>query len=82
MKTAICDLGKNARVVLRALERCEPVTVTYRGVERGVLMPLAARRKSKVADHAAFGMWRDYKAAHNVEVLLRAMRKERVTVVR
>lgn len=56
MKASILDLRYNTRDILSALENGEKVTVTERGKERGIIMPLSKRTKKKIEEHEFFGM--------------------------
>jgi hypothetical protein len=79
LKASILDLRRRMRDVLQALEKNEPVTILHRGKEKGVLYPSTMRphRKISVAQHPAFGMWRDRDDFQDVDRAVRTMRKAR-----
>jgi len=83
VKASILDLRRRMAEVLRALERSEPVTILYRGKEKGVLYPASARKQATgpVAEHAAFGMWRDREDLQDVDRAVRELRKGRFDAV-
>jgi len=65
--------------VLKALQRNESVTLLRRGKPIAVIRPLAgppARRA--VADHEAFGMWKERADLRDVEAAVDTLRKGRV----
>jgi len=78
MKASILDLRRHMPEILRALDMNEQVTLTYRGREKGVIVP--KKRTSKVASrqHPCFGMWSDRKNLKNVDTAVRRMRKGRI----
>ena len=61
MKASVVDLRYRMKDVLRALERNERVTVTYRGKPKGVIIPLHEKKKKRMRmeDHPFFGSMRD-----------------------
>lgn len=60
MKATTLDLRYKMKDILRAIDRGETVTVTYRGKEKARLVPIASEKpKMKVEDHPACGMWKD-----------------------
>jgi prevent-host-death family protein len=63
MEATIVDLRYNMKDVLRALDRNEEVTITYRGKVKGVIVPKTEKKKKRkrmrVEDHPFFGMSRD-----------------------
>jgi prevent-host-death family protein len=77
MEATILDLRRRTREVLDALERNEAVTITYRGVKKGVITPVGAREKNgrSAADHPAFGIWSDRQG--DVEGTVRKIRRGR-----
>jgi prevent-host-death family protein len=79
MKASILDIRRRMKDVLAALDRSEPVTITYRGKPKGVLYPVrnAKRDARPITDHPAFGMWRDRKDMEDVEAFVRGLRKSR-----
>lgn len=77
MKASILDLRRRMQDVLKALERNEKVTLTHRGVARGVIYPSGSRSAKPVSDHAAFGMWRDRDDMKSVDRAVDNLRKGR-----
>jgi antitoxin (DNA-binding transcriptional repressor) of toxin-antitoxin stability system len=82
MKASMLDIRRRMKDVLSALERNEPVTITYRGKAKGVLYPVGAGKPESraITDHPAFGMWRDRKDMEDVDAFVRAVRKSRHAV--
>ena len=56
MNASIVDLRYKMKDVLRALARGERVTILYRGKAKGVLVPVEAKPRGRVARHPFFGM--------------------------
>ena len=83
MKASMLDLRRRMKDVLDALDRNEPVTVTYRGKEKGIIYPVGHGRRAtmRVVDHPAFGMWRDRKDLRDVRKVVRNLRKARQDAV-
>ena len=84
MRASILDLRRRMSEVLKALDRNESVTILYRGKEKGILHPIN-RGKSKyksIADHPAFGMWKDRDDMKDVAKYIRDMRRGRFDAVR
>lgn len=78
MKASILDLRRRMKDVLAALDRNEPVTITYRGRARGTLVPEGgAAGECKVREHPAFGMWADREDLADVPAAVRRLRKGR-----
>jgi len=79
MKATVLDLRRRMSDVLRALERNEPVTILFRGKEKGVIYPPGARVPNTVSvlNHAAFGMWKDHDGMADVPQAVRQLRKGR-----
>jgi len=59
MEASVLDLRKKMSEVMSAIDRHERVTLTHRGRRRAVILPIAEKKKVKVADLPAFGMWAD-----------------------
>lgn len=78
MKATILDLRRRMRDVLLALDRSESVTIYYRGKEKAILTPSRRRTEKSVADHSAFGMWRDRTDMADVDAYVRNLRKGRL----
>ena len=78
MKASILDLRRKMSKVLRALEDNEPVTILHRGKEKGVIYPTPQRNNTlSVAQHPAFGMWKDRDDLRDVARAVRSLRKGR-----
>jgi len=56
MKATVVDLRYKMNDVLKALDRNEKVTVSYRGKVKGILIPAEKKTHSKITDHPFFGM--------------------------
>jgi hypothetical protein len=59
MKASIVDLRYKMNDVLKALDRHEKVTVSYRGKVKGVLVPPEQKMTMRINEHPFFGMSRD-----------------------
>jgi len=65
MNATIVDLRYRMKDVLRAIDRGETVTVTYRGKAKAALMPISPLLRApdkgtpKTADQPLFGLWND-----------------------
>jgi len=80
MKVSALELRRSMKEVLRALNNNEKVAIFYRGKQKGVIYPAAGkkRRRRPVAEHPAFGIWKDHKDWRNVAEAIRKMRQGRV----
>jgi len=56
MKATVVDLRYKMNNILKALERNEKVTVSCRGVVKGILIPAQQKKKMSMKDHPFFGM--------------------------
>ena len=57
MKATVVDLRYKMNDVLKALDRNEKVTVSYRGKVKGILIPSEKQKKNiKISEHPFFGM--------------------------
>jgi hypothetical protein len=79
MKASILDLRRRMGDVLRSLDQNEPVTIMYRGKQRGILYPAKRGQKAglRVSQHPAFGLWKDRADMQDVEKAVRTIRKGR-----
>lgn len=61
MRASVTDLRRRTREVLAAVERGETVVLTYRGEAKALILPpeQGERPRMRIADHPAFGMWKD-----------------------
>ena len=83
MKATAVDLRRKTREIIEALDRGEEVTITYRGEEKGVIVPAKRRRKKyrSAADHPACGMWADRKDMEDVHEYLRKSRERKLNAL-
>lgn len=78
MTASLLDLRRRPGTILKALERNERVTLTYRGKPRGIIHPIAAGpRRASVAGLPAVGMWKDHAGFRDVAAAVRRMRAPR-----
>lgn len=81
MEASIVDLRYRMKDVLRAIDRGETVTVTYRGKEKARLVPVipTARRRTLVnpSDHPFVGMWKDREDMADPVAYIRKLREPR-----
>lgn len=79
MKANFLDFRKHTKDIVKALELNEPVTVLYRGKEKGVLYPASKDKGAKVLvkDHPAFGMWKGREDMKDVAKYVRKIREPR-----
>ncbi len=83
MKATVLDFRRRMKDILRALDNNETVTILYRGKKKGVILPAGRpeRQSKRIADHQAFGIWRDRSDMEDVVVVMEALRKSRRHVV-
>jgi prevent-host-death family protein len=76
MKATTLDLRYKMKDILRAIDRGETVTVSYRGKEKARLVPIESAPKTdlKPSDHPAFGMWKDREDMKDPTAYIRKMR--------
>ena len=80
MEASIVDLRYRMKDVLRAIDRGETVTVTYRGKEKARLVPsnaTAGRTLVNPRDHPACGMWKDREDMADPVAYIRKLRQPR-----
>ncbi len=82
MKASMLDLRRRMREVLAALDRNEPVTITYRGKDKAIMYPVRKRSPMRASEHPSFGMWRDREDMQDVEAYIRKLRKPRIDALR
>ena len=64
--------------MLDAIDRGEPVTITYRGKPRARVVPLDTNLGEGTADDPpVFGIWKDRKEVEDVQRYVDAIRKAR-----
>ena len=81
MKASILDLRRHMSAVLKALDRNENVTLTYRGQEKATIVPKKKAAPAHFKEHPAFGLWQDREAMTDVDNVVRNIRKGRVDAV-
>ena len=79
MKATFLDLRKRSKDIVRALDRNQSVTLFYRGKAKGVIVPTSSPpcKAASIADHRAFGMWRDRADLKDVHGVVAKLRKAR-----
>ncbi|MHC4248228.1 MAG: type II toxin-antitoxin system prevent-host-death family antitoxin [Planctomycetota bacterium] len=78
MKATVVDLRRRTREIIAALDRGESVTITYRGKEKGTIVPKRKRKRMPAADHPAVGMWKDREDLKDPSAWVRGIRRSRV----
>ena len=83
MKASVLDLRRKTKEIMQALDRNEPVTILYRGKERGILIPplRPCSGTSSAREHPAFGMWRKNPRVRKVRAAVKKMRRRRFNAV-
>jgi len=81
MKASILDFRRRMGQILKALDRNENVTITYRGHEKATIVPRKAGRKVDIQNHAAFGLWAKRNDIQDVDTMVRNIRKGRMNAV-
>ena len=78
MKATTLDLRYKMKDILRAIDRGETVTVTYRGKEKARLVPIKAKpeKELKPSDHPFVGMWKGREDMKDPVAYIRKMRDE------
>jgi prevent-host-death family protein len=81
MEASIVDLRYRMKDVLRAIDRGETVTVTYRGKEKARLVPaiptVGPRTLVNPSDHPFVGMWKDREDMADPVAYIRKLRQPR-----
>ena len=78
MRASILDLRRHMRDILKALDRNESITLTYRGQKKATIIPAHGKKKANMQEHEAFGIWCNRHDLDNVNSTLRRLRKGRV----
>lgn len=81
MKASILDLRRRMREILKALDKNEQITLTYRGREKAKIIPFGLSQNADFRKHRAFGLWKDRKDLADVAKVVRKMRKGRFDAV-
>lgn len=79
VKATFLDLRKRSKDIVKALDQNQSVTLFYRGKAKGVIVPASSppRKAASIADHRAFGMWRDRADLKGVRGIVAKLRKAR-----
>ena len=79
VKARIVDLRYRMKSVIEALDRGEPVTVSYRGCEKARLLPVVLTQASrKPSSDPAFGLWKGRQDLADVPGHVRRLRNSRL----
>jgi antitoxin (DNA-binding transcriptional repressor) of toxin-antitoxin stability system len=81
MKASILDFRRHMGRILKALDRNENVTITYRGQEKATIIPKKVSRTVDIQSHAAFGLWAKRNDMQDVDTMVRNIRKGRMNAV-
>jgi len=57
MEASVLDFRKNMTKIMSAIDRRERVTLTHRGRRRAIILPISEKKKVKVSELPAFGLW-------------------------
>lgn len=80
MKITTLQLRRDTKRLVEALDNNQTVTIVYRGKVKGVVYPVGQtpdRKRMKVTEHPAFGMWADRSDMRDVSKYVREIRKGR-----
>jgi prevent-host-death family protein len=75
MKATVVDLRRRTREIIEALDRGESVTITYRGKEKGTIVPAGRKKRRSITESPFFGMWKDREDMKDVHEYLRRLRE-------
>jgi hypothetical protein len=78
MKASVLDLRCHMGKVLKALDRNENVTLTYRGHEKATIVPKKISGGIDIKNHLAFGLWKNRADMKDVDAAVRGIRKGRM----
>ncbi len=81
MKATALDLRRRTKEIIDALDRGESVTITYRGKEKGTIVPARKKKRRSIAESPMFGMWKDNPEVADVEAYVKRLRRRRRHVV-
>ena len=81
MRASILDLRRHMGDILKALDRNEKVTLTYRGHEKATIVPKKMEQAGRMTQHPAFGLWKKRTDLKDVDVAVRNIRKGRTHAV-
>ena len=77
MKATVVDLRRRTKEIIDALDRGESVTITYRGKEKGTIVPARKKRRRSITEFEFLGMWKDNPEVEDVEGYIRRLRERR-----
>ena len=78
MNATVLDLRTNMKDIIKALNRNEEVTLTYRGKKKAVIVPCKEETDViSASEHLAFGIWKNRDDLEDVERHVRNLRKGR-----
>lgn len=81
MKATALDLRRRTKDIISALDRGESVTITYRGKEKGTIVPKRKKRRRSITEFEFCGMWKDRADTKDVHAYIRRLRERRRHVV-
>ena len=83
MKATVLDFRRRMKDILHALDNNETVTILYRGKEKGVILPACRpeHQSKRIADHQAFGIWKNRSDMEDIVSVMEALRKARRHVI-
>ncbi|MFP4085020.1 MAG: hypothetical protein ACLFP9_09380 [Desulfonatronovibrio sp.] len=76
MKATVVDLRYKMNDVLKALDRNEKVTISYRGKVKGILVPAGEKKQLKIKEHPFIGML-SQETGSSVEDIMKELRRPR-----
>ncbi|MBW1999592.1 MAG: type II toxin-antitoxin system prevent-host-death family antitoxin [Deltaproteobacteria bacterium] len=76
MKASAKDLRYKTREIIAALERGEEVLLTYRGKEKGRIIPVSKRapKSYEKEENFLFGIWRENEEVFDVDAYVDKVR--------
>jgi antitoxin (DNA-binding transcriptional repressor) of toxin-antitoxin stability system len=77
MKITFLDLKTKPNKLLEALSRQEEITLSSEGRDIASVVPLENKKKLKVTEHPAFGIWEKASGLDDVPLIVRNLRKGR-----
>ncbi len=79
-EVTITELLRHAGDVIARAHLNGPVTITYRGKPRAVMVPVRERRQDRrsIRDYPAFGIWKDRDDMKDPVAWVRKQRRSRV----
>jgi antitoxin (DNA-binding transcriptional repressor) of toxin-antitoxin stability system len=77
MKLTFLDLKSKPDKLFEALKRQEEITLSREGKDIAYVIPLNNRKKLKVSEHPAFGIWKKVSDQEDVPAIVRNMRRGR-----